>query len=76
MSHEGPVIVRFSRMDGHDYYSVLCPLGHLVTSGPMTPDTWPGSWIEAKIAAHQARSPQWRVTCDGALPPPRTRKEN
>jgi hypothetical protein len=65
-THEGPVVVRFSRHRGRDYYSVLCPVGHLVTAGAITPQTWPGSAIEAKIASHQTRR-DWHVVCDGAV---------
>lgn len=63
MSHEGPVRINFHRT----HYSVTCPFGHIVTGG-MLDSNWGGSWIEAKISAHQSGYSIWRVECDGALP--------
>lgn len=62
MSHEGPVVVRFSG----DRVTVLCPLGHVVTGRQLGPD-FAGSWLEARIAQHQADG-SWTATCEGADP--------
>lgn len=69
MSHSGPVTIRFSsnpKKRSEDRYSVLCPLGHLVTGGSAGPD-FAGSAMQAKISAHQNGGKRWEVECDGAV---------
>lgn len=69
--HTGPVTVRFNDPQGR--YTVLCPVGHLVTGGTLGPD-FAGSSAAARISSHQAAqrhvgalSGLWTVECDGAV---------
>lgn len=56
---------------------MLCPAGHYVMGGSTRGwphvgpgDAWGGSWLEARIAWHQAGLDPWLVTCHGTLPDP------
>lgn len=55
--------------------TVLCPLGHIVTASPLGRD-FAGSFLEAKIVAHQRGGSQWVVKCEGAALATLTEKEN
>jgi len=67
-THSGPVLIRA----GADHITVLCPAGHLVAAVQTGPD-FAGSYLEAKISAHQAATREgstdrlWTVTCAGAI---------
>jgi hypothetical protein len=71
VTHTGPVQVLFTATRA----VVLCPLGHYVMSGSTlgrdkvgVGEEWAGSWLEARIAWHQAGLDPWVVTCHGAAP--------
>lgn len=70
MSHAGPVQIRLSSKQGR--YTVLCPLGHLVTGGALDRD-FAGSSVAARISEHQTamrhdrQYGRWIVECDGTV---------
>ena len=69
---EPRAIVRFNDA----WVSVLCPIGHLITSRALD-TSFAGSHFEAEIGAHAAHQPnmfdRMAAACDGAGHPGRVR---